>query len=445
MPSSVPESLAGELGRLLRKAQSEDRLPSVSAAAFSAGKVVWTDAIGIAEKDGAQATTDTQYRIGSITKTFTAAAVLALRDEGKLTLDDPLGKHLPDVAHPESTLRRMLAHSSGLQREFPDDMWETFLDPPREELIAGVAEAEQVLDPGAHWHYSNLAYALLGEVVARLSGMPCERFVDERILGPLGLRRTTWLPQAPAAKGYFVEPYQDGLLAEPDIVLQRSAPIGQLWSTTADLARWGAFLCEPDEAVLASATVEQMHAVQVMAETDRWTRGWGLGLELARRGDRIFGGHGGAMPGFLAYLVYVREATIGAVVLANTSAWPAIGELPFQLAEKAIELLPSDLDEWHPAERAPDEVASLLGRWWTEGNEVIFSYRNGRLEARLEGARRELPPAVFEPDGAGRFRVASGRERGELLRVVRDEAGLPVKLYWATYPCTRTPEIFGPG
>ncbi len=445
MPSSAPESLAAELARLVRKAQSEDRLPSLSAAVFRAGETIWSDAVGTAGAAGERASPETQYRVGSITKTFTAAAVLALRDEGKLALDDPVGKHLPEVAHPEPTLRRLLAHSSGLQREFPDEMWETFVDPPREELLDAVAGAEQVLDPGAHWHYSNLAYALLGEVVARVSGAACERVIDERFLRPLGMARTTWLPQAPAAKGYFVEPYRDGLRVEADIVLRRSAAIGQLWSTAGDLARWGSFLCEPsEEGILAEAAVEQMHAVQVMAETERWTRAWGLGLELARRGDRIFGGHGGAMPGFLAYLVYSREAKTGAAVLANTSAWAGVAELPFQLAEKAIELLPPEIEEWRPTDPPPAEVEAILGRWWTEGNEVVLSYRAGRLEARLEGAPRELPPAVLEGEGEDRYRVVSGRERGELLRVVRDEAGVPVKLYWATYPCTRAPEVFGP-
>jgi hypothetical protein len=90
------------------------------------------------------------------------------------------------------------------------------------------------------------------------------------------------------------------------------------------------------------------------------------------------------------------------------------------------------------------EIAQLLGRWWSEGDESIFSWRGGRLEARLADAPSGREPSVFEREGEDLYRVVSGRERGETLRVVRDESGEVVKLYWATYPFTRTPEVFGP-
>ncbi len=440
---SLPE-LERDLSRVVREAQAENRLPSLSAAVFRAGEVVWRDAVGSADLDsGTAATPETQYRVGSITKTFTAASIIALRDEGKLALDDPLGRHVPDAAHGELTIRRMLAHVSGLQREFADEMWESLEDPPREELLAGLAGAERVLEPGAHWHYSNLAFATLGEVVERCSGQPWERFVAARFLESLGLTRTTLEPESPAASGYLVEPYQERARREGDMVLRRTAAAGQLWSTTGDLARWGAFLADPDEAVLSPASVEQMHAVQVMAEPDRWLLAWGLGLMLHRRGDRIFAGHGGAMPGFLAELVYSRPERIGAVVLTNSSVWPAIDEFAFRLVETALDALPLEPEAWRPEEPAPPELAGLLGRWWTEGSEFVLRYRGGRLEARMVDLPAWRPPSVFEPDGDDRFRVVSGRERGESLRVVRDENGEPIKLYWATYPCTRRPEAWG--
>jgi len=85
----------------------------------------------------------------------------------------------------------------------------------------------------------------------------------------------------------------------------------------------------------------------------------------------------------------------------------------------------------------------LLGPWWSEGSETVFSRRNGKLEARLATAPPERDPSVFEQEGDDRFRTVSGGERGEVLRVVRDEAGAVVKLYWATYPFTRAPQLFG--
>lgn len=440
---SAPEALAGELSRLVREEQARSRLPSLSAAAFSAGEVIWSEAVGLADVESVtEATPETQYRIGSITKTFTAASIMALRDEGKLALDDPLGKHVPEAPHGEPTLRRLLSHASGLQREFPGELWEKMLDPPREELLSSIAEAEQVLEPGLHWHYSNLAFALLGEVVERSSKMPWERFLQERLLGPLGLARTTLEPSPPAARGYFVDPYQESVQAEEDMVLRRAAAAGQLWSNAGDIARWGAFLADPDPAVLAPATVDQMHEVQAMAEPDRWLRAWGLGLALHRRGDRILGGHGGAMPGHLAYFLYARAERAGVALFANSSVWDRIEDFALELAEHAIDGLAPGPEPWRPTEPAPPELAGLLGRWWIEGSEFVMRHSQGRLEARLVGAPDWHPPSVFEPDGVDRFRVASGRERGELLTVVRDEQGEPVKLYWATYPCTRTPEIW---
>src|SRR5919201_4480586 len=177
---SGPEN---DFARRLRAEQSSSRLPSLTAAVFAGGELVWSDAVGLADVEaGLHATPEHGYRVGSITKTFTAAAVMALRDEGKLRLDDRLGDHLLDVAHPDPTLRRLLSHMSGLQREFPDEMWESMSDPPREELLAGVVEAEQVLEPGLAWHYSNLAFALLGEVVERRSGLAWEQFIEQRFL-----------------------------------------------------------------------------------------------------------------------------------------------------------------------------------------------------------------------------------------------------------------------
>ena len=108
-----------------------------------------------------------------------------------------------------------------------------------------------MLPPMAAWHYSNLAYALLGIVVARISGTPFRDYVQERLLGPVGLERTTWGPGEGAALPYFVEPYSDSVRREPVLELGGKGGESGLYSTVGDLARWGAFLCDPDESVLA--------------------------------------------------------------------------------------------------------------------------------------------------------------------------------------------------
>jgi CubicO group peptidase (beta-lactamase class C family) len=439
-----PEPPVAELSRLVREAQSEQRIPSISVAAVGNGEVVWQEALGLADVEGnVEATTDTQYRIGSITKTFTTAAVLQLRDAGELELDDPLSKHVPEAAHGEPTLRRLLTHLSGLQREMPGYVWETLEFPDREGLVSGLAQAEQVLKPGARWHYSNLAFALLGEVVARRSGLEYEDYVRERLLAPLGLERTSFEQTQPAANAYFVEPYADAVRPEQSVIKGAFAAAGSLWSTTGDLARWGKFLVEGAEGVLAEETAEEMRRFQSMADLEEWKLGWGLGVALMREEDRIFVGHGGAMPGFLAGVAISPKERSGAVVLVNSGAGVKIEELLRKLAVKAAEAYPPEPEPWQVAEGVPPELEPLLGRWWSEGNEIVIRVRSGRLELRDPNAVPSLPPSVFEPAGNDRFRGASGPEEGELLEIVRDESGQVIKLYWATYPLTREPQIFG--
>lgn len=449
--SAAASASQRDCSRQLRELQRAARAPGVVAAIVQDGAVTWSDSAGFANVEaGTEATLDTQYAIGSITKTFTATLVLQLRDLGKLDLDDPLERHLPGVAHGDVSLRRMLAHLSGLRREPAagpgGEIWETLEDPDREELVAGVERAGRVLEPGRLWHYSNLAFALLGEVVARSLGMPWEQAVRERLLEPLGLRRTSTEPSDPVAQGYLVEPYSDVARPEPRLVLRGTAPAGQLWSTPADVARWAAFLADPDPEVLDPRTLAEMRHPQVIADLDGWTLAWGLGLMLYRKGERIFHGHAGGMPGFVSSMMaFERDGRrAGVVVLSNSSAGVDVEGLAAELLTTVLDA-EEDEQPWRPSEPPPAEIAGMLGRWWSEGSEYIFSWSNGRLQARsaTEGTLRARPPAVFEPTGADRWTTVSGREQGEELRAVRSSDGTVRRLYWATYPMTRAPEVFG--
>ena len=430
---------APELRRLVAAAQAE-RIPSVAAAVVRNGVVVFSEAVGIAEP-GRDATAEDQYRIGSISKTFCAVAVMQLRDAGELALDDPLAAYVPESAE-GPTIRRLLSHSAGLEREPKGEIWETLRPPTREELLDQLAEMENVLEPGRRFHYSNLGFALLGELVRRVTGQPFEDYVDERILRPLGMGRTTWRATAPFATGYFVDPYDERLLPEADMEPGATQSVGGLWSTVGDLARWAAFLADPDPAVLKPETVDEMASVQVMVD-GAWKAGYGLGLQLMRDGDRVYAGHGGAMPGFLAGLAVVRSERAGAAVLTNTSAGAKPDFLAIGLVAKSLELDPPGPELWRPQDEAPEELRPLLGRWWSEGHEFVFFCRDGRLHARLDPAQPGAEPAVFEPAGDDRFRTVSGRETGEWLRVAHDEHGAVTKLYWATYAFTRDPQVFG--
>jgi hypothetical protein len=137
-----------------------------------------------------------------------------------------------------------------------------------------------------------------------------------------------------------------------------------------------------------------------------------------------------------------RSAKTGAIVLSNTMSG-------FDPSDAAMTLLARVLDEdppfepiWRPGPPMPDDLAELVGRWWSEGSAFEFSVRGGRLESRMEGTPRTVPPAVFERVDDATFRTVSGRERGELLRLTRDDDGAVRLMHWATYRVTREPESF---
>ncbi len=439
----APEGLAAELSGIIREAQAENRLPSVSAAAVRDGEIVWSEAVGLADvESGEEATPDHQYRIASITKTVTAVGVMRLRDQGRLSLDDALDRHLDGAEH-GLTIRGLLSHLSGLQREVPGNVWETLEMPTREELLPRLAEAEKPLAPGAFYHYSNLAYSLLGEVVARVSGRPAEEELSENVLAPVGMTRTTWTAEAPAAVGYLVHPYTDVPRREPVVEGRAVAPAAELWSTPEDLCRWAAFIADPDPAVLSRETVGEMSTFQSMVDLTKWRLAYGLGLALYRNGDDLFVGHDGAHAGYLGHVSAFPPKRTGAAVLTNDGAGVTISALGIELSRAVAAAYRPVKDEWRPGEAPPPELEGVLGQWFSEGHPIVFSYRGGKLESMFPGARLDLGRSVYEQEDEDVYRVARGYERGELLRIIRDEDGVPVKLYFATYPVTREPSTLG--
>jgi CubicO group peptidase (beta-lactamase class C family) len=429
---STPET--GALDRLLQERQA-DRLPSVAAAVVNKGEQVWASAVGSADyADGRDSTPDTQYRIGSITKTFTATAILQLCDAGQLDLDDRLEQHIDGIANGTPTIRRLLCHLSGLQRE-AGEMFVTGESPTEDALIASMSEVEFVLGPAQAHHYSNLAFALLGQVVARKSGLAYTQYVDEHIIRPLGLSRTTWTPQAPKAQGYLVDEYARTVWTEPETDLAGTAAAGQLWSTVEDLGRWATFLARGAEGVLAAKTNEEMWFPQVMYYPHDWVLGWGLGLMLYNQGGSIYGGHGGAMAGHLAGVYIDRKTQTGAAALTNSGTRGDMDTFAISLAAKAKELWPEPIETWRPEQEPPTEVRAILGRWWSEGNEFVFWWERGALQAKVVGTAPGRGETTFERDGDG-WRAAAGRERGERLRIDGDQ------LIWSGYAFTRAQEPF---
>jgi CubicO group peptidase (beta-lactamase class C family) len=420
--------------------QAQGRVPAVVAAVARADRPGWSIRLGDAG-GGTAVTEHTQFRIGSVTKTLTAVLVMQLRDEGRLDLDDPLGSHLDLPAHAGLTVRGLLNHTSGLQREPFGNLWDTLDVPDESRLVEEVAKAEAVLQPRRRWHYSNLAYALLGHLVADKLGAPWAEVLDDRLLTPLGLTDTTVAPRQPYAQGYLVEAYSDHARPEPPFDLRGAAAAAQLWSTAGDMARWAMFLADPDPAVLARSTLEEMYEPVVVTDPANWHTGWGLGLMAAPQGsgsDRAIDiGHNGAMPGFLAGVWCRRGAKIGAAVLGSSGTAGALVRAPHRLIATSLERDPLDVEEWTIGEPAPTEYAGLLGRWWSEGDEFVFSWKRGHLEASAADATAGVPPAVFAFETTDLLRTVSGREAGERLEVRRDGAGAIRLLRWASYRFTR--------
>jgi len=185
-----------------------------------------------------------------------------------------------------------------------------------------------------------------------------------------------------------------------------------------------------------------MSHVRAMVDHAGWKLAWGTGLELYRRDEHVFVGHGGAMPGHLAALAVNRKTKIGAAVLTNTGSGASPEKLALDLAVAAIEALPAAVEAWQPADAAPPEIEPLLGRWWVEGSEMVFAWRQGRLEGKVVDGAPGRDTSYFAQEGEDRFRSVEGRERGELLRVIRAADGSIEKLYFATYPLRREPSTF---
>ena len=429
-----------DLDTKLADAQLAWRAPSVVAAVVRDGEITWTGAVGSAVVGGLEAGPDVQYRIGSITKTFTSVLVHQLRDEGVLDLDDPLDRWLPDSRHASVTLRRLLAHASGLQREL-GDMWATLEVPTREDLLAGFESADQVLPARTAHHYSNLAYAILGEVVGRATSSTWAEQLEHRLLQPLGLTRTTLHPTDPRATGYLTEPYADAVRPEPDSDLGSTASAGQLWSTATDLVRWAAFLADPNPDVLKLETLEGMRQPVIVFDPATWTLAWGGGLMLWRRDKRVHHGHGGAMPGFLAGCYAFRDETerAGAVVLTNTGRAADAEGLAGELLNAALDADPRRKPVW-AASAVPVEVRDLLGPWWSEGSEFLVEWRDGGLTMIIRGAP-EWRRTRFEPSATDEYVAIKGREAGERLRVVRSGTAV-TRLMFSGYAFTRDPRTF---
>lgn len=421
---------ARRLQARIARAQVEGRMPSIVAGVVRDGKLVWAGGHG----DVPGTPEDTQYKIGSITKTFTAVLVLQLVEEGLLGLEDPASTVLGDVGYADRTIRSLLAHSSGMQAEPNGSWWERSPGQTFAELAEANSDSAGVLPIGQQFHYTNLAYGLLGEVVARLRNATWWECVQGRILDPLGMSRTSYQCEGVHAQGTSIDPYSGELILEPHPDTGAMAPAGQMWSTVGDLATYCTFLLDGHPEILPKQRLEEAWIPQSAALPTALQAAHGLGFQMHRGGSGVLVGHTGSMPGFVASCFVDRLRRTGIVAFANAmTGLPASG-IATTLLEELEASEPTVPEAWTPSTSVPDVVRDVLGVWHWGPTPMVFGWEGTELVVRRNGVV------------AYRYRVederivgTAGYQNGEELTVVRNEDGSVNHLDLATFIFTRTP------
>lgn len=434
----------------------ERRLPGATAGVVLGDELAWSLPYGFIELEaGIAADERTLYRVASVTKTFTGAAVVVLRDEGRLHLDDPLVDHLPEFAaarNPfgpieEVTIRRLLTHESGLPVESPLFDWAGRGYPPMPDILASMGDVTIAVPPDSAFKYSNLGYQLLGELVARLGEMPYEAFVAERLLRPLGMDSSTFAPddeqRARAARGHDARTFSDHLAPSAERSKATTAD-GGLYSSVVDLARWVSLQFRADQEraggaqILSGRSLAEMHRPRRLLD-ESWTRAQALAWQVRRRGSEVVVGHSGGTFGFSSCVAFSSREPVGVVVLSNGTA-PA-SALAFDLLERALEavrttgpgtaVLPSPV---------PEGYRALLGlyAWEDAGAWVRVEWRDGRLVLVWSEEDASTEAQGLEPtDDPLRFVVRGGRETGESCVFRPSASGAIVGLTVRGWPLAR--------
>lgn len=423
-------------------------IPGVVVGVVSRNGLVWAKGYGTTDLEGGvPLTPSTRFRIGSVSKVFTATAILQLRDGGKLRLDDPVAKHLPWFKVPNPfptappiTIEHLLTHTSGLSRESPFAAWTTHEFPTRAELRAAMPRVAVISPPGKSYRYSNLGVALLGEVVAAVSGESWAAYVRQHITAPLGMSSTTG---APTATEIALLPRQhrrkqpDGSRGTLDYYDTGAiAPAAAIVSTLEDLARFAAFELTADPAgppaggaqVLSGPTLAEMHRPHFV--NTKWTGARGLGWGVSRRDGHTYVSHGGWIGGHRADLILDPDRGLAAVALTN-----ADDASPGFFARQALEVFGNAVagaGAVPPAAQVPPDpdwrlyAGTYTDPWDWEIEVLVLDgdlvlYEHGYPpEADAEEAVSRLTPA-----GERTFRLPDG----ETLRFEVDAAGKVTRMY----------------
>ncbi len=423
-----------------------DRIPGLSIAVVLDQNIVWSRGFGRADIEGrVPATPRTIYRAASITKLFTATALMQLRDAGRLRLDDPVVKFLPWFkpvnpfpAAPPITIWDLLTHTSGLPSEAAFPYWTDHVFPTREQIMKALPSQTLVYPPGTRYKYSNLGLILAGEVAAAVSGESWDGYVKKHILGPLGMADTSAsLPDSRIpllARGYSRLLPGDIRTILPIVDYKGTSPADNLTTTVEDLARFMMLQFRDDPAskgpVLCGTTLREMQRAQWMFPS--WTGGRGIGFLLRRSGNRTIVGHGGWVGGYRSQIGFVPEDKIGVVVMMNCDDGTPNLYLDRALALVGPALLKSAARP--EAEPVPDPAWKSYVGLYTDStfwdNEVLIL--NGKLVIYGHGYPPEDDPAdtlvELQPVSKHVFRSSGPNGDGEPVRFEMDGDGKVVRI-----------------
>jgi D-alanyl-D-alanine carboxypeptidase len=334
MVAPVDTVLAQKVDAIANQVLQSTGVPSASVAVVKNGRVAYANAYGAAKLDPrVSATPDLRYAIGSISKQFTAVAILLLQQDEKLRLDDPVSRFIPGLTRGnEVTVRQLLSHTSGYQDFWPQDyVMPGMLQATTPQAIAD-AWAKKPLDfaPGSRWQYSNTNYTLAGMVVEKASGMPFFQFVRSRILVPAGLTSAMDFDVSPRAANTtgYVRYGLGPLRPAPDAGPGWMWAAGELAMTAKDLATWDINIIR--HGLLTPASYRELER-EVVLNNGAGT-GYALGLDVGMQGDHFMLEHSGEVSGFTAENMVFPDDSAAIVVLTNQDAAPASGAIANQIA-----------------------------------------------------------------------------------------------------------------
>ena len=408
-------------------------IPGLAIAVVHDQELVWSRGFGVADiATKTPVTPGTIFRIASITKTFTATAIMQLRDRGKLRLDDPVVTYLPWFTYknrhtdgPVVTIRHLLTHTSGLPREAAFPYWTDHNFPTREELIKAFHEQESVFEPETRYKYSNLGMAILGEVIAAASGMSYDAYVTKNILEPLGMTSTSVFPRedlkSRRATGYDRK-LDDGSRGVSAFLDARGlVSAANISSTVEDLGRWASFhMLEGKNTpgqIMKGSTLREMHRVQWVNSS--WTGGSGIAFSVSKGDGRSTYGHGGWVGGNRSQFTVSPKEKVAVIVMVNADdgepaffAARALAMLAPAIAK--ITAVPAPPPTFDPAWQKYAGVYTDPSGWETKvfimDNKLMMYGLSYPPEDDPMGSLSEL---TFEKDGV--FRVGGDDGSGELV------------------------------